>query len=190
VPAGFFTVNASGVAGTSPTAASFGSTTLDITQNGAAAGFLTVYLTASQLNGPLGVLPFASAFTANTLPAGWTVTESTYLSATDGILANGLGTLLSTVTFSSIGANAPVIHFADTGTGPYSLTEVYTISSLGGCTPQNGPSGACTALSTIELSAAAAVPAPIVGAGLPGLLAALGGLLILSRRRRQNVLAS
>jgi hypothetical protein len=31
-----------------------------------------------------------------------------------------------------------------------------------------------------------AVPAPIVGAGIPGLIAACGGVLILGRRRRQK----
>jgi hypothetical protein len=36
-------------------------------------------------------------------------------------------------------------------------------------------------------SSGSSVPAPIVGAGLPGLIAACGGLVALARRRRQRV---
>ena len=45
--------------------------------------------------------------------------------------------------------------------------------------------GTASGLSHVSTVGTVAVPGPIVGAGLPGLLAACGGLLALARRRRQ-----
>jgi hypothetical protein len=52
----------------------------------------------------------------------------------------------------------------------------------------SGPDGSGTANPSILVNAFS-VPGPIVGAGLPGLIAACGGLLALARRRRQRVAA-
>jgi hypothetical protein len=51
------------------------------------------------------------------------------------------------------------------------------------CTPNTA--GACA--STGAAGASVAVPSPIVGAGMPGLMVACGGLLALARRRRQKI---
>lgn len=53
-----------------------------------------------------------------------------------------------------------------------------------------GPNGGATSPQADyafgSLTTAAAVPGPIVGAGLPGLVMALGGLVVLARRRRSH----
>jgi len=40
---------------------------------------------------------------------------------------------------------------------------------------------------TVGISSGEVVPGPVVGAGLPGLLAACGGLVALARRRRKKI---
>ena len=114
------------------------STSLNI-QNLAGVHTVTVVVTAQGLLSPLGVNAFLSSFTSNLLPAGWTVTESTFISPTNALFT---GNALSTEAFSAIGTNVQTA-FGNAGTGPFSMTELYTIHST----------GVGSALSTINISA-------------------------------------
>jgi hypothetical protein len=112
------------------------------------AGTLDVYVTYSGLNGPLGPsVSFLSTLTSNAVPAGWTVSEKTFVDP-----ANGLFTTtepLASSVFTSIGTDAQS-DTAATGSGPYSVTEEYIIAA-------SGTTG--TANDTIDVSAAAPEPA-------------------------------
>ncbi len=74
--------------------------------------------------------------------------------------------------------------------GPGSTTATFApISSLGVLKDQInfvGPAGGFSATSILT-NAFSPIPGPIAGAGLPGLVAACGGLIALARRRRRQI---
>jgi hypothetical protein len=121
------------------------STALNVTTNVGTHTF-NVFVTAQNLTSPTGLSAFTSSFTENNLPAGFSVTEQSFIDAGNGVFA--LTTPLSSITFLSNGTSVQTA-LADTGGGAYSLTEEYTLNV----------SGPGSATSTIEVSPGiAAVP--------------------------------
>jgi hypothetical protein len=127
---------------------------------------LKLYFLATGLN-PGGGLTFTSQFSSNAQGGGLSLLASTYLGT-----PTAPGTALGSALFPPLLATGSSITSAVVPAG-FSLTGVLDITATG------------FQLSNAGITVSA-VPGPVLGAGLPGLIVACGGLLVLARRRRRE----
>jgi hypothetical protein len=113
-------------------------------------------------------------------------------SGADALVNVSTGTVVGLFHTSSISSFNAVFGLADDGTSMFAVdgTNIYSVNlSNALLTPLSnyGGHGLIDANGTAFLQENVNVPGPIVGAGLPGLIAACGGLVALVRRRRKLV---
>jgi hypothetical protein len=149
--------------------------TLDIQNTATGPHTLDVWITGNGLTSPNGLTEVFSGFANSVLSAGWATNLQSLFSATDQMFT---GTVIDSALFAGTpfpsGQSATRSSLVDLGAGPYSLTAHFLIQT-------DGPG---QSNSTITI---AAVPGPIVGAGLPGLLGMLGfGGFQFWKRRKQT----
>lgn len=134
-------------------------------------GTIFIWITESDITLPsTGVQPFVSKFTDDN--DGVTAILQTFYNANDAVYGH-VTSIGGPFTFLSQGLSVDKAQTNIALTGdPYSITAMYELIAAPNASVDD----------VISVS----VPGPVVGAGLPGLLAACGGLIALARRRRRK----
>jgi hypothetical protein len=141
-----------------------------------------IYTTFSGVttNGPDLTLPAIFQRTEDALP-GWTLVEQVFICGNvmfcDNYITGG-GTLIGADAFVNGQLRTDFLTLSGIAPGqPFNITEVFHLVS-------NGPGAHLAGAILVDPTASMPVPGPVVGAGLPGLIFASGGLLAWWRRRR------
>ncbi|HZZ24816.1 MAG TPA: hypothetical protein VFE60_20530 [Roseiarcus sp.] len=149
-------------------------------------GELTIWVTETSVD--IGPTPqqllFLSSFTQNQIPAGASVTETTWFDASD--VAFGTATQLATKTFTTIDTNSPDVNTIVEAPTPYSITEEYDVTIPISTSP--------AVLSTISLQTTHDGPIPIIPKPSTWVMVALGfaglGYAAYGRSRKSRIQAS
>jgi hypothetical protein len=144
---------------------------LSVTATSGVSHTLHIFVTAQGLD-TTGVQLVESDFDAVGLTTGWTAHLASFFSPTNALFG---GTALATADFTGTDHSTSK-GFFDLGPGPLvSYTAEYDITT-------NGVAGDSNLGVNIT-----AVPGPTLGAGIPGVVAAAGLLLVAARRRKEKL---
>ena len=150
---------------------------VNVNSSGTGGASLTVYVTHTDISGPMPEFGYISSFTSNTSRAGFSSTLTTLADAANGVYS---GVVLSSASFSGAGAESMNNVFAGPlapSAGLYSVTHKYVITDTGLTRGSTSP--------TVTLQAA--VPEP----GTWGLMImGFGGAGAMLRARRRSAVAA